>query len=71
MISIHPVPLQALQPLPPQMRHETSTSADGSVKGKKEGRKRVRVSAPKKRRANSAMVALKSTKVIPSSTASP
>jgi hypothetical protein len=37
MISIQPVRLQALQPLPPQSWHETSTSAEGSVKGKKEG----------------------------------
>ena len=51
--------------------HETSTSADGSVNGKNEGRKRVFVSGPKKRRTNSLIVALKSRKVMPSSTASP
>ena len=37
MISSQPVPLQTLHPLPPQRLHETSTSADGSVKGKYDG----------------------------------
>jgi len=32
--SIQPLPLQILQPLPPQSGCEMSTSADGSVKGK-------------------------------------
>jgi hypothetical protein len=49
----------------------TSISALGSVKGKKPGRKRTRVLRPKKRRANSARVALNSRKSIPSSTARP
>src|SRR5207244_1006971 len=43
----------------------------GSVKGKNDGRNRTRVSALKKRRAKVASVALKSTKLIPSSTARP
>ena len=34
MISIHPEPLQKRQPLPPHLKQETSTSADGSVNGK-------------------------------------
>ena len=46
MISIQPVRLQALHPSPPHSWQETSTSAEGSVKGKKEGRKRVRVRGP-------------------------
>ena len=34
MISIQPERLQAGQPRPPQTRQRTSTSAEGSVKGK-------------------------------------
>src|SRR6266478_4348217 len=46
-ISIHPVCLQERHgsdprfPLPPQMKHEISISALGSVKGKNDGRKLV------------------------------
>ena len=47
MISSQPVPLQTAQPLPPQRLHDTSTSADGSVKGKYEGRMRMAVCSPK------------------------
>ena len=32
--SIQPVPLHSLQPLPPQEKQLTSTSTEGSVKGK-------------------------------------
>ena len=49
----------------------TSTSAEGSVKGKKEGRKRTCAAGPQKRRANSASVAFRSTNVADSSTTSP
>src|SRR5256885_7358754 len=72
-ISIQPVCLQVAQPppVPPQIWHCTSISADGSVNGKNDGRNRTRVSAVKKRRAKEARVALKSTKLIPSSTARP
>jgi len=42
---------------------------DGSVNGKNDGRNRTRVSAAKNLRANVASVALKSTKLMPSSTA--
>src|SRR5574344_152355 len=45
-ISSHPVPLQTGQPLPPHIEHEISISAEGSVKGKYEGRKRICVSFP-------------------------
>jgi hypothetical protein len=62
--------LQVAQPAPPQSWHSTSISADGSVNGKKLGRKRVRV-APKKRAAKCVSVALRSTKLTPSSTESP
>ena len=70
-ISIQPVPLHAGQPLPWQSWHSTSISADGSVNGKKHGRKRVCVVGAKKRCAKWISVALRSTKEIPSSTASP
>src|SRR5213596_3556470 len=70
-ISIQPVCLHVGQPVPPQIWHCTSISAEGSVKGKNDGRNRTRVSALKKRRAKVASVALKSTKLIPSSTARP
>ena len=66
-ISIQPVPLHAGHPMPPQTPHCTSISADGSVNGKNDGRKRVR-DAPKKRSANRFSVALRSTKLMPSST---
>src|SRR5438876_113725 len=75
-ISIQPVCLQVAQPppappVPPQIWHCTSISADGSVNGKNDGRNRTRVSAVKKRRANVASVALKATKGMRSSTARP
>src|SRR6266516_4056446 len=72
-ISIQPVCLHVGQPAPapPQIWHCTSISADGSVNGKNDGRNRTRVSAVKNLRAKAASVALKSTKVIPSSTARP
>ena len=69
-ISTQPVCLQVAHPAPLQMRQATSISADGSVNGKKLGRKRVAVS-PKKRFAKFASVALRSTKEMPSSTAIP
>jgi len=47
-ISSHPEYLHIGQPLELQMLQETSISADGSVKGKKEGLKRILVSLPKK-----------------------
>ena len=46
MISSQPVPLQTLQPFPPQRLHDTSISAEGSVKGKYEGRRRIEASSP-------------------------
>src|SRR5689334_2888477 len=70
-ISIHPVCLQVGRPAPLQIWHCTSISAEGSVKGKKDGRNRTRVSDVKNRRAKVASVALKSTNVMPSSTARP
>ena len=44
--SIQPVPLQTRQPLPWQAAQVRSTSVDGSVKGKKLGRKRVVMPLP-------------------------
>ena len=45
-ISIQPVPLQSLHPLPPHAKQLQSTYTLGSVKGKKEGRSLVRVPSP-------------------------
>src|ERR1041385_9204686 len=70
-ISIHPVCLHVGQPEPRHTEHVTCMSADGSVNGKKDGEKRVRVSGPKKRRAKVERVAFRSTNVIPPSTTSP
>src|SRR2546429_8351447 len=70
-ISIQPVCLHVGQPVPPQIWHCTSISAEGSVKGKNDGRNRTRVSVLKKRRAEAARVALKSTKPIPPSPGGP
>src|SRR5947199_10248293 len=67
-ISIQPVCLHVAHPTPLQIWHCTSISADGSVNGKNDGRNRTRVSGVKNLRANVAKVALKSTKLIPSST---
>src|SRR4029079_18276617 len=69
-ISIQPVPLQVGQPAPPHTPHCTSISADGSVNGKNDGRNRV-LDAPKNSSANRLSVALRSTKLTPSSTDSP
>src|SRR5213075_631265 len=70
-ISIQPVCLQAAHPDPPQIWHCTSISAEGSVNGKYDGRNLTLVVGEKMRRANVASVALKSTNVMPSSTAKP
>ena len=59
-ISSHPVALQMRQPAPLQPKQRTSTSAEGSVNGKKDGRKRIRLSAPNSSRANSSSVPLRS-----------
>ena len=69
-ISIQPVPLQTEQPEPWHTPHSMSISADGSVNGKKLGRNRD-LPEPKKRCANRLSVALRSTKLMPSSTHSP
>src|ERR1700753_304116 len=45
-ISTQPLYLHILQPAPLQMVHDTSISADGSVNGKYEGRKRTLVPSP-------------------------
>src|SRR3989440_12166155 len=68
-ISIQPVCLHVGQPVPPQIWHCTSISAEGSVKGKNDGRNRTRVSALKKRRAKGPSVGLKATKPVPPSPA--
>ncbi len=69
--SIHPVREHTRQPSPPQKMQLTASSADGSVKGKKSGRKRVRiVSSPNSARTNVSMVPNRSPSVMPRSTAS-
>ena len=59
-ISTHPVCLQNPQPLPPQMWHEMSISALGSVNGKYDGRRRIFVSAPNISRANDSSTCFRS-----------
>ena len=66
-ISTQPVCLQMLQPLPPQMLHEMSISAEVSVKGKYEGRKRTLVPSPKNSCTKWYKVCFKSAKETPSS----
>ncbi len=76
-ISIHAVPLHSGQRCPSavtpsvQLKHETSTSTLGSVKGKKCGRSRTWRSSPKIARAKASSVPLRSARVTSSSTASP
>ena len=45
-ISSQPDCLQKRQPSPPHLKHSTSTSAEGSVNGKNDGRKRSRERGP-------------------------
>ena len=54
-----------------QLKQLTSTSTDGSVNGKKRGRRRTSRSAPKIARANPSSVPLRCASVIPWSTTSP
>src|SRR5438132_1082083 len=70
-ISSHPPCLQSRQPAPSQTKQSTSTSAEGSVNGKNDGRKRIRDAGPNIWRANSASVPLRSPIVMARSTASP
>src|SRR5207245_11003452 len=65
-ISIQPVCLHVGQPVPPQLWHCTSISAEGSVEGKNDGRNRTRVSALKKRREEGAGVGPPSTPLVTS-----
>src|SRR4029079_11756944 len=69
-ISIQPVCEQVGQPPPPQAAQVTSTSAEGSVKGKNEGRSRTSVVGEKSRLQNASSVPFRWPKVIPSATAS-
>ena len=70
-ISSQPPCLQSRQPAPRQRKHSTSTSAEGSVNGKNEGRKRILDCGPNISRANSSSVPLRSPIVMLRSTASP
>ena len=69
--SIQPVPLHIRQPSPWQFAQVRSTSADGSVNGKNDGRKRVRMPSPYIWRANSSSVPFRSPMVMFSSMTRP
>src|SRR5262249_9118876 len=69
--SIQPRPLHVGHPAPLQTQHETSICAEGSVNGKKDGRKRVFTFGAKRSCAKRANVPFKSAKDTPSSTMSP
>ena len=69
--SIQPVPLHTRQPFPRQLKQVRSTSALGSVKGKKLGRKRVAMSSPYRRLANASSVPRRSAMVMCSSITRP
>ena len=62
--SIQPECLHLRQPLPPQKMQEICTSALGSVKGKKDGKKRVLTLEPKKAFMAWSSVPLRSEKVM-------
>ena len=62
-ISTQPVCLQKPHPTPPQMWQEMSISADGSVNGKYDGRRRIFVSGPNSSRANVSITCLRSVKL--------
>ena len=69
-----PQPRISIQRPPPgrlSSSHHTSTSAEGSVKGKKLGRKRIFASRSNSAPTNWRSVSLRSAKVTPSSTTSP
>src|ERR1019366_2624557 len=69
--SIQPEFLHVGQPAPLQTQQETSIWAEGSVNGKKDGRKRLLTVGAKSFCANWASVPFKSANEIPSSTKSP
>ena len=67
-----PQPPHSTQPGPPFLfGNQTSTSADGSVNGKKCGRNRVRAVGPNSERANASSVPRRWAIVSPRSTARP
>src|SRR3954471_16547440 len=70
-ISIQPLFLHIEQPSPPHAQQLMSTSALGSVYGKKLGRNRSRELPPNISRANASSVPLRSASEIPSPTTSP
>ena len=70
-ISSQPVPLHIRHPLPRHWTQPISTSADGSVKGKKLGRKRTSKSSPNIRETKSLNAPFISPKVMPLSTTRP
>src|SRR3989338_4703637 len=74
-ISSHPVDLHVLQDRecmpPPQITQDTSTSSDGSVNGKKDGRNRRRTPSPKIDFAKYSSRPFRSLSVTPASTHRP
>src|SRR5258707_831562 len=70
-ISIQPLFLHIEQPAPSHAQQLMSTSALGSVYGKKLGRNRSRDASPNMSRANASSVPLRSDSEIPSPTTSP
>ena len=72
-ISFQPVPPQTRQAgsLCPQTMHSMSTSAEGSVNGKKLGRKRILSFSPNRARMKCSSVPLRWANVMPSSTTRP
>ena len=69
--STQPVPEHTVQPLPSQNTHVMANSADGSVNGKNDGRKRALMSGPKSAWMNASIVPSRSPSVMPWSTARP
>ena len=70
-ISSQPDCPQTRQPAPAQAKQRTSTSAEGSVNGKNDGRKRIAAPGPNISRAKSSSVPLRSPMEILASTARP
>jgi len=62
---------QVRQPSPQHMVQVSASSALGSVKGKKSGRRRTSMRSPNRLRAKATSVPLRSPKVMPSATLKP
>ena len=71
VLDIEGAPDEDGEPSRAQLKHDTSTSTDGSVNGKKCGRRRTSRSLPNTSRANPSSVPLRCARLSPRSTASP